>query len=519
MGRVGDFLQDKIVDYKEVMENIPDKALIATASFGFGGTPEQLMLGLHEHFKEKQAPKHISFMTTAGIGTFPEKTGLDLLNYPDFLECFYGSHLLGSPNASQAAQQNEYAAYLLPQGIIGQMYQDAARKGPGVISRIGLDTFIDPRVKGGKMNALADEKGDIVQLVEIHDEEWLHYQPVKIDVAFIKATYADHRGNLSFKHETNELEFLSIAIATHNNGGIVIAQVEEVVEDFSLPAKEVKIPGKLVDFVVKAAPENHRQLLSHQYHPGLSQEIRVDLSTFKQMPESIIKKMAQRINQEIADGDCVNIGYGFASQIAQYFLDEDRLEKIHLTTDLGAYGGLPASGYSYGSNWNAEAIISTADMMSLYQSGGLDVTIIGFGLVDQLGNVDTVDMGDKFAGPGGMIDITTGADKIIFVGNFVLSGQAELVDNALKITKEGKGPKFVEELKYTTFNAKQALSLGKEILIITERAIFDVVPEGLRLIEYAPGLNVEKDIIAKMAFRPIIANHLKQMDWKDSYTQ
>lgn len=495
------------------MSAIPDGAHIATTSFGFGGTPNQLMYGLSEYYKEHKHPKSITFSTTAGIGTNSPDSGVDLFLHPGMLKRFYGSHILGSKNAGEAALNNDYEFYFVPQGIIGELYQYSAREQSGVFTKVGLNTFIDPRQTGGAMNSVTTEA--ISEIVTLDGEEWIRYKPWHIDVAFIKATFADENGNISIQQEPNHLEILDLATAAHNNGGLVIVQVKEIVESHSLSPKEVVIPKALVDYVVVAEQKYHFQMVNDYYQPMLSNEVRVDLSEHDQFEFSPLKVMARRIALEINQNDIINVGYGLASKVSNIFSQAGVIDDIHLSTDLGTIGGLPTSDLRYGTSLNADAVLRTRDMFSLYVGGGLDLAILGFGQFDQVGHMNTTKLGNRLIGPGGMMDIAYGAKKVIFVGTFTVGVELSIKDNQLHIIQEGKPIKFVKQVEFVTYNAQQELKRGKEIKIITERAIFDILPGiGLQLVEVAPGVNIQKDILELLPYDVSVSDHVKVMDPK-----
>lgn len=507
-------MKTKRRSYIEAVKHIPDNAIIGTSSFGIGGLPEQLIAGVGEYYEENKHPKNITFVTTAGIGVGKGR-GLDHLIKPGLLKRAIVSHIASSPIANHAAHENLFELFMIPQGMIGKLYQNAASQGPGVFSKVGIDTFVDPKNEGGKMNDMAKARENLVNNIELNGERWLHYKPIPINVAFIKASYADEDGNLSMKRESTLLESLTLATAAHNAGGIVIAQVEEMVKNNSIPAQEVTVPGMLVDYVVvNEKPEYHMQTAGTVYSPILSNEIRVarDPKYYKK-PLDSKRLMVRRASQEIPKGSIVNLGNGIAAFVGEAIAEADALKDYYLTTDLGAVGGMPATGWNYAPNINADSVINTADMFSLYHGNGLDVAVLGFGQMNQLGNMNTTKIGDRFIGPGGMIDISSGADKIIFVGTHVVKGKTEVADGEIVVTEEGIGPKFVSELPYVTFSAEHAHKMGKEILVITDRAVFDFNEEGkMRLIEIAPGLDLEKDVIDWMGFKPDISDQLREMD-------
>lgn len=505
-------MESKERSYIEVMQHIPDGAVIGTTSFGVGGLPEQLLAGLGKYYEKHQHPKGVTFATTAGIGVGTGR-GLDHLIAPGLLKRVVGSHIAHSPLANQAAQDNQFELFQLPQGIIGKLYRNAAGQGPGVFSQVGSGTFVDPNNQGGRLNQKADDAEAIVEEIELNGERWLHYKPLPVNVAFIKATYADQNGNLSIAHETSKLESLSLATAAYNAGGVVIAQVEQVVENNSLLAKDVLVPGALVDYVVVGEQKYHMQTAGTYYNPAFSNEIRVPLVNQLTLSLSPKKVIVRRASEEIPKGAIANLGNGMAAYVGEVIAEANKIDDYYLTTDMGAFGGMPATGINYAPNYNADAIISSEDMFNFYHGVGLDVAVLGFGQMDQAGNMNTTKLGDYIFGSGGMIDITHGARKIIFVGTFVVKGKNTVKDGQLIIEEEGVMPKFINKLPYITFSAQFAREQGKEIMVVTERAVFDFTAEGqMRLREIAPGLDLEKDILQWMEFKPVIAEDLKEMD-------
>lgn len=502
----------KVRKYDEVMQHIPNHAVIGTTSFGMGGLAEQLLVGLKEYHEKHQQPQGLTFVSTAGSG-ISQGRGMDHLLAPGLLKRTINSYLGTSPLSGKKIQANEFEAYLLPQGIIGQLYSNAARQGPGVFSQVGIDTFIDPQQLGGKMNPKAHAAEDLVKEIELNGERWLHYQPLPINVAFIKATYADAAGNLSIQHETAKLEILALATAAHNAGGVVIAQVEEIVENDTLPARDVTVPGMLVDYVVKAEPNYHMQTPFVHYKPAFSNEIRITLADYHHMPLTAKKVVARRASLEFKKYSIVNLGFGIPAEIGPVLSEAGQLKNYHLTTDLGGIGGMPAFGYNYGPSLNPDAVIRSEDTFALYHGGGLETTVIGFGQMDAHGNINSTLLGDLLVGPGGLIDITHGAQHIIFVGNFTIGGKLSVTEKGAVIDQAGQAPKFVNQLPYITFSAKYARGRGKKITVITDRAVFEVNSEGfLCLTEIAPGLDLAHDILAWMEFEPRISDKLKVMD-------
>ena len=505
-------MDTKEISVKDVMQYVPDQAQIATTTYGLGGMPEELLKELGAYYKEHQHPKDVTLMAVAGMSR-GEGTGMDYLLEPGLLKRFIGTHMSGAPLSAKAALANQYELYMLPQGIIGKLYRDAAAKGPGVWSKVGIGTFVDPRQEGGRINDRAKAAEELVEVTKVNGEEWLYFKPLPINVTFIKATYADPKGNLSFIHEPLKLEALTLAMAAKNAGGIVIAQVEDVVATGTLPAKEVDVPGVLVDYVVKAKPEYHQQTFMTQYSPLLSNEIRTPKVKSRELPLDNKTVIARRAVRELKPNSFINIGVGMADKVSRLINEADLLDQFTLNTDLGAIGGMTASDYNYGTNYNADAIINTLDMFDYYHGGGVDTTVLGFGQMDANGNMNTTQIGEMLIGPGGMIDISASASKIIFIGTFTVKGETSVENGQLVINHAGVDKKFKSDLSYITFSSKEAIANGKEIIIVTDRAVFEINKDSkLVLIEMAQGLDLEKDILDWMEFEPLISDKLKEID-------
>ncbi|MEY8370302.1 CoA-transferase [Aerococcaceae bacterium 50-4] len=496
----------------EIVALIPDESSLAFTTSGIGGMAEEFFVGLRKHFDETNHPKYITVISAAGLAR-GEGTGSDLLLAPGLMKTYIGSHIHGAPLTGRAGLENKIALFIIPQGTIGLLFRNAAERGPGVWTKVGLNTHVDPRQGAGKMSDKAKLAADLMTVETVNGEEWLYYKPVAIDVTVIKATYADHNGNLAFDHEPMYLQALTMAMAAKNNGGIVIAQVEEVVTNGSLPAKSVLVPGIMVDYVYKATPAYHQQTFATDYSPLLSNEVRSEELPIKDHKLNNKAVIARRAALELKKGTIINIGVGLPSMISNLFYEANRLNEYHFTTDLGGVDGLPAPGYDYGPNYNAEAVIDTGDMFKFYHGGGLDATVLGFGEMDQQGNVNTTLLGHSIMGPGGMMDIIYGSSHVIFVGPFRVKDQTHIEKGKLMIDEPGVMSKFRKTLSHITFNGREAMKAGKRITIITDRAVFELNQEAnLVLTEIAPGLDMQQDIIDQMDFDPIIADQVRTVD-------
>ena len=422
-----------------------------------------------------------------------------------------GGHWGLAPKIGRLASLNLLEGYNLPQGVATHLLRDIAAGKPGTITHIGLHTFIDPRMEGGKLNETTAE--DIIELISLNGQEWLFYKAFPVNVALLRGTTADRNGNIGMEKEAATIEALAAAQAARNSGGIVIVQVERVTDSRIPDPKLVIIPRTLVDFVVKAKPENHMQTWSSEYNPSFTGEAAVAESVSIPMPLNERKIIARRSAAELTPDATVNLGIGIPEGIVSVAGEEGLAEEIVLTVESGAIGGLPAGGLSFGASSNPEAVISHPSQFDSYDGGGLNIAFLGLAQVDREGNVNVSKLGKKIIGCGGFIDITQGTKNIVFCGTFTYSGlEVKIEDGKLKIISEGKLRKFIDRVEQITFNGKYAAEKEQKILYVTERAVFELKKEGLELIEIAPGIDLEKDILGQMEFKPQISGALKQMD-------
>jgi propionate CoA-transferase len=380
---------------------------------------------------------------------------------------------------------------------------------PGLITHVGLHTFVDPRHGGGRQSASARE--DLVELVNVAGREWLRYKPFHINVAFLRGTTADEDGNITMEHEAIHGEMISMAQATRAAGGVVIAQVKRLAVRGTLPAKQVKIPGMLVDLVV-VDPEQ-RQTYHSQYNPVYAGEIRAPASSFAPMPLDPRKVIARRAAMELVPGAVCNLGSGVSTGIANVGAEEGILDDVVLTNEQGLIGGAPVSGNEVGASRNFWAMVDQPYQFDFYDGGGLDIAFLSFAEVDADCNVNVSRFARKIVGPGGFINISQGAKKMVFSGTFTAGGlKLEWPDGALRIVQEGREHKFVRELVQRTYSGSYARERGQQVVYVTERAVFEAVDGVLTLVEIAPGADLERDVLAQMDFRPRIAARLKRMD-------
>jgi propionate CoA-transferase len=497
-------MRRKIVSPDEAVAIIRDSDTLCCSGFGSNGVPVELVLALERRFLQTGSPRNLTLLFGGGPGDGSDG-GVNHLAHEGLLGRVIGGHYGLVPRIGQLALENRLDAWNLPLGVISHMYRDMACGLPGSVSRVGLGTFVDPRLEGGRVNSRTRE--DLVKLIELDGEELLFYKAIPIKVAFIRATTADPEGNLTCERESLTQDTLAIATATRNHGGFVIAQVERVAEYGSLNPRRVKVPGIMVDCVVVATPENHMQTFASSYNPAYSSEVRVPMEALEPMELDERKLIARRAAFELQPNAVVNLGIGMPEGVASVAAEERILRYMTLTAEPGLIGGVPQSGLNFGSAVNADAVIDMNQQFDFYDGGGLDLACLGLAQCDPEGNINVSRFGPKLAGAGGFINITQNSRIVVFVGTFTAGGlQVCVKDGSLLIQREGKAKKFVKRVEQVTFSGRYAAAKGQRVLYVTERCVFRLGARGLELIEVAPGIDVARDILAQMEFEPIVEN-------------
>ena len=470
--------------------------------------PDALMAAVEARYLATSEPRRICSVHPVGLGD-RVSTGASRFAHPGLLKRIICGALVDSPQIAKMAAQDEVEAYTLPQGVLSHLIREIAGGRAGLITHVGLHTFVDPRNAGGRQSATAVEP--LVEVVEVGGKEWLHYKPFKIDVAFIRGTTADEDGNISMEHEAVYGEMLSMAQAARNSGGVVVAQVKRIAARGSLPAKTVKVPGMLVDAVV-VVPDQP-QTFRTQYDPSYAGEIRVPVTSLARMPLDARKAVARRCAFELTKGAICNIGSGISTGMPLVAAEEGILDEVVLTNEQGVVGGVPVDGYDFGAGRNYSALVDQPYQFDFYDGGGVDLAYLSAAEIDAAGNVNVSRFSDRIVGIGGFVNISQNSKKVMFSGTFTAGGlEVEFADGGLRILQEGRSRKFVKAVKQISFSGSYSAQRGQEVLYITERAVFRLDAGVVELIEIAKGVSLEDDILAQMDFRPRISPSLKFMD-------
>ncbi len=492
---------NKFMSAADAVALIKDGDTVALVGGG-GGLVEATCLfsAVEKRFLETAHPRGLTVVHALGIGDRKTK-GMNCFAYEGMAKRVIGGHWVWSPRMQQLAKDEKIEAYVLPGGVTMQLYREIAAGRPGLLTHVGLGTFVDPRIDGGKMNRSARE--DLVELVTIDGREWLRYKPFPINIALIRGSYADAHGNISLEQEPANVDIYAAAAAAHNSGGKVIAQVRRAVDVGTLPARAVRVPGAIVDAVV-VDPD---QSMSYHivYDPTMSGERRGPAATAHKKPFTVREAIALRAVEELIEGAVINYGVGVPDGVASLVDARGKLDHYYQTIEHGTYGGSLLVGDLFGYARNPTAMIDAPSQFDFYSGGGLDIAFLGFGEADASGHINVSKLGGVTVGPGGFIDIAQNARKVVFCGTFDTKGTTITTGNGtLQIARHGEVRKLVDKVEQITFSGIEANRRGQEVLVVTERAVFRLSPKGMMLTEVAPGVDIRRDVIERMGFTPLV---------------
>ncbi len=510
-------MKSKLITAQEAARLVRDGDCVVSGGFVGSVHPEALTQALEERFLEEGHPRDLTVVFCAGQGDAKNR-GVNHFGHKGMVRRAIGGHWGLAPKLGKLAVDGDIEAYNFPQGVLSHMFRDIAANKPRTITTVGLRTYVDPRLGGGKINSRTHE--ELVELTEFDGKPYLAYKPFVPDIAFLRGTTADEAGNVSMEQEVAWLEALSQATAVKNRGGKVIVQVMRLAKRKGINHHFVKLPGILVDHIVvidpAQTPELHMQTFDRQYVPYFSGQVEYpEDSLFVPMQLDVRKLVARRAALELVPFEqcVVNLGIGMPEGVANVAKEEGIRERMTLTVESGPIGGLPASGLSFGASFSPECVIDQPYLFDFYDGGGLDIAFLGAAQVDRAGNVNVSRFGPKLAGCGGFINITQNARRLVYCGSFTAGDVQVKVDGGkLVIVKEGKTKKFVQAVEQITFSGEYAIEKGQPVLYVTERCVFELKRDGLFLAEVAPGIDVKKDILDLMEFKPIMVEPVPLMD-------
>ncbi len=508
----------EFISAKQAVDYIQDGSTLCTIGMTLISASESILKEIERRFLEEGSPRELTYVHSCGQAAMKVPGGMTRLAHEGLLKRVIGGHWGQSPQMMDLISGNKIEAFNLPQGQMANLYHSMALREPGKLSKVGLGTYIDPRVEGGKMNQRTKDCGDnLVAIVTVDGEEYIQYKPIPIDTLLIRGTYCDENGNLSTEEEGMRLEVLPAVMAAKRWGGRVIAQVKQVVRNGTLKSKEVTVPGVLIDSVVVCENvfEDHKQTYSWYYDPSYCGLVRVPEAALKPIPLNERKVIGRRALCLLEPDAIINIGTGIPNDVVGPILAEEGAnDLVSVTVESGIYGGTPASTIDFGIACNAEALVEHDRQFEFYTGAGVDYTFMGAGQLDRFGNVNATRMGDKAPGAGGFIDITTTAKNVVFCSTFTGGGLRVRFEEASGVTieREGRFQKLVDQVQQISYNGKLAMERGQRMWYVTERCVFELRPEGVTLVEIARGVDLEKDILAHMGFRPLIAGELRETD-------
>jgi len=510
-------MANKLVSMEDAAGRIRDGAVVTVSSSSGLGCPDRILKAIGDRFDREGHPRNLTTLHPIAAGDMYGIKGIDHIAKDGLLSTIIagsypsGPSSLPMPDIWKMLVDNRVAAYNVPSGILFDMHRDVAARRPGVMTKVGLDTFVDPVREGCAMNEAAAEK-PIVNRLELGGETWLHFPNIVPDVAIIRATTADENGNLTYEHEGAYLGGLEQAIAVRNHGGLVIAQVKRITAAGSLRPHDVRVPCHLVDLIV--VDPDQRQTTETDYDPAISGEIMRPWSSFSLAEHGIEKIVARRAAMELRAGQTANLGFGISAMVPRVLLEAGQEQAVTWAIEQGATGGMPLTGFAFGCASNADAYMPSPQQFTYFQGGGFDVSFLSFLEIDLDGNVNVSKLGKKpylTAGCGGFVDITANARKIVFSGLFEAGAELELTEEALTVKKPGKFTKMVDEVEHVTFSGRRAREIGQEVLYVTERCVIKLTDAGLVATEIMPGIDPARDIVDASKGRVRLADTLTDM--------
>jgi propionate CoA-transferase len=501
----------KIITAREAAELIKDGDVVAASTFGLAGWVEDVSFAVRDRYLKEGHPKGITFLHAAGVGDWKAR-GAGIWaeeGMEGMVKKVLTSHIGSEPQMARAVEEEKMECYFWPLGVMCQWYTEVARRSPGLLSKTGLNTFIDPRIEGCQVNSISKDD-DLIEVVNLRGEEWLLYKTFPLNVALIRGTTADEKGNVTFEKEAVALEALPVAQAVKAWGGIVIVQVENLAKACSLHPQHVKVPGVCVDYVV-VADKPQMQTMGTQFKHALAGDIKVPETEVPAIPLDERKIIARRSAMELLPGP-VNLGIGIPQSIGNIVAEEGCSQLMTLISESGNIGGIPGAALEFGAHYNGEAMVQQDHHFTWFDGGGLNMAFTGLGQTDREGNINAGKFGTRPMGPGGFINTTQHAKKVVFCGTFT-AGDLKIAtgDGKITIVKEGRIGKFLNKVDQIAFSGKYAWSVGQKCVYVTERAVFELTKDGLMLTEIAPGVDLKRDVLAHMEFQPAISPGLKLM--------
>lgn len=496
----------KEIDPGIVADLIKDGSTVAVGGAGAGhAVPDKILRSLGEVFLQTGHPRNLTIINPCGIGD-NDSRGLNHIAHEGLVSMNMGGFWGNAPKMVQLAVDRKISGYNLPQGVLSHLMRATAAGNPGVITHVGLHTFVDPRLEGGKINDMTNE--DVVEVIRLSGKEYLYYKSRPIDVGLIRGTSIDCEGNLTMEEEVGSFAMLSIAQAAKANRGIVIAQVKQINKGHCDPG-HVKVPGVFIDYVI-TDPDQEMTFLS-PFDPALVKRD-VGYRTDELELDGIKRLVSRRAAMELTRGAFVNLGYGMSDGVPIVAGQEGITDQIIFMIEQGAIGGIPTTGLNFGAMYNPTAILDDGYQFDYFHGGGLDLAFLGFAQIDRHGNINSSRFGDVITGCGGAIDISQNARKVVFCGSFAVKSDQVITGEGITVSNPGKFRKFVNDVQQVTFSGKYAHRKGQEVLYVTERAVFQLKPEGFTLTEIAPGVDMQKDVLDMMDFEPLISRELKTID-------